>query len=708
MAPITNELETLLSTQQNAGSAPPAGAKPQPAAAEIPVTVNGARAVAGSDKREPFSENTQTVLVFLSGAVIRLSSPVSPGQLLFLTNGTTKKEVVCQVTKSKSYSSASGYVELEFTEASPGFWGMRFPSSAAAASLSSAIRPAAPIPTTAKLVEEKAAEAKTQTLPAPGVAGTIPSNDTKAVPLQAARPTQPAPAIPADKLQESKPIAVVHEQNVPAALKIPTLSEFLTHAGSGRELKGPEKAKPGAAERNAAEDIKNLQKALRKQDEAAKATVEATTLTEPRKSASEPEKKASLTNLLVPAAARENPAPGSCSFDFGVDEVKIPEWLAPLARNSSIISTAPETKAPAAHEMDVKPFETNSTLAESAEPSSASSDSNDHHDRTLHSEEAAAENSENQQALFTLSGDGPSPNFGSSLALDEKSGEGASKGLGAGLKLGLLAATVLLAAGGGWYWYSNQVREVSASGAVTTANQVAAPAAATTSASEALDATTKAKSGSAASMPGMETNRNLVNSKNLRSENKESESPAAAFSKAAANERNLEQPLLPSAKSIEEPAKKPSLGNVHLGAPVLGRRAGSDSGAVAAPALNIDAVPASDISNANLLPSNAKQPSAPAAPLQVGGDVKTAALLSTVAPIYPQMARNQRVSGDVKIDALIGADGRVSTTKVISGPALLHQAAVDAVRQWKYRAATLNGQQVPMHLTVTVQFRLQQ
>jgi TonB family protein len=706
MAPITNELETMLSTQQNGGSAPPAGAKAQPAAAEIPVTVNGARAVAGSDKREPFSENTQTVLVFLSGAVIRLSSPVSPGQLLFLTNGTTKKEVVCQVTKSKTYSSASGYVELEFTEASPGFWGMRFPSSGAAASLSGAIRPAAPIPTTAKLLEEKAAETKTQTLPAPGVAGAIPWNDPKTVPLQAARPTLPAPAIPADKLQESKPLAAGHEQSIPAALKIPTLSEFLTHAGSGPELKGPEKAKPGAAERNAAEDIKNLQKALRKQDEAAKATVEATALTELR-TASEPEKKASLTNLLVPAAARENPAPGSCSFDFGVDEVKIPEWLAPLARNSSIISTAPETKAPAAHEMDVKPFETNPTLAESAEPSSASSDSNDHHG-TLHSEEAAAENSENQQALFTLSGDGPSPNFGSSLALDEKSGEGASKGLAAGLKFGLLAATVLLAAGGGWYWYSNQVREVSASGAVTTANQVAVPAAAATSASEALDATAKAKSGSPAAMPGMDTNRNLVNSKNLRSENKESESPAAAFSKAAANERNLEQPLLPPAKSIAEPAKKPSWGSVHLGAPVLGRSAGSESGAVAAPAFNIDAVPASDISNANLLPSNARQPSAPAAPLQVGGDVKTAALLSSVAPIYPQMARNQRVSGDVKIDALIGADGRVSATKVISGPALLHQAAVDAVRQWKYRAATLNGQQVAMHLTVTVQFRLQQ
>jgi len=695
MAPITNELETLLSPQQSTGSAPPAGAKPQPAAAEIPVTVNGARAVAGSDKREPFSENTQTVLVFLNGAVIRLSSPVSPGQLLFLTNGATKKEVVCQVTKSKTYSSASGYVELEFTEASPGFWGMRFPSSGAAASVSTAMKTAMPI-ATAKLAEEKVSETKAETLPQPAAAIAIPSNGTETAPRQTARPTQPAPAIPTDKPTESKPVSAAHEQNVPAAQKIPTLSEFLTQGGSGAELKGPEKPKPGAAERNAAEDIRHLQKALRKQDEVAKATP------------SEPEKKVSLTNLLVPAAARENPAPGSSSFDFGADEVKIPEWLAPLARNSLIVSTTPETKAPPTHETDAKPFETNRTHAESAEPSSASSDSNEHHGRALHSEEPGADDSENRQALFTLSGDGPSPNFGSSLALDEKSGEGAPKGSIAGLKFGLLAASVLLAAGGGWYWYSNQVREVSASAAVTAANQVAAPAAASTSASEALDATAKAKSGSPTSIPSVETSRNPVNSKNLRTENKESESPAATFSKPVANERNLEQLSLPPANSIEGPAKKPSLGKVHLGAPMPGRHAGSDSGAVAAPALNSEVVPDGDISSTNLLPSNSKQPSAPAAPLQVGGDVKTATLLSSVAPIYPQIARNQRVSGDVKIDALIGADGRVSTTKVIAGPALLHQAAVDAVRQWKYRAATLNGQQVPMHLTVTVQFRLQQ
>src|SRR4030088_905521 len=99
----------------------------QPVALEVPVTVNGARAVEGSDKREPFSETTTTVLVLANGAVIRLSSSVAPGQLLFLTNDKTKKEVVCQVVKSKNYRSASGYVELEFTEPVLGFWGMRFP-----------------------------------------------------------------------------------------------------------------------------------------------------------------------------------------------------------------------------------------------------------------------------------------------------------------------------------------------------------------------------------------------------------------------------------------------------------------------------------------------------------------------------------------------------------------------------------------------------
>src|SRR3984885_2563517 len=132
MSPTAKDLETSVPGTTARTTAGAEDSKPQPVPLEVPVTVNGARTVEGSDKREPFSESTQTVLVMHNGAVIRLSSTVTAGQLLFLTNDKTKKEVVCQVVKSKNYRNVSGYVELEFTEAVPGFWGMRFPGERAA------------------------------------------------------------------------------------------------------------------------------------------------------------------------------------------------------------------------------------------------------------------------------------------------------------------------------------------------------------------------------------------------------------------------------------------------------------------------------------------------------------------------------------------------------------------------------------------------
>ena len=117
MAPIVKDVENSAVTTAPAApvTKPPqdgSATRPQPVALEIPVTVNGARTVDGSDKREPFSESTKTVLIFGHGAVIRLASLVSPGQLLFVTNEKTKKEVVCQVVKSKNYRTVTGYVEL--------------------------------------------------------------------------------------------------------------------------------------------------------------------------------------------------------------------------------------------------------------------------------------------------------------------------------------------------------------------------------------------------------------------------------------------------------------------------------------------------------------------------------------------------------------------------------------------------------------------
>ena len=95
--------------------------RPNPIAAEIPVNASGSRPKDGGTERELFSEDTETVLTFADGAVIRLQAAVAPGQLIFLTNLLTNQEVVCEVLR-KRLRSAGCYVELKFTERKKGFW----------------------------------------------------------------------------------------------------------------------------------------------------------------------------------------------------------------------------------------------------------------------------------------------------------------------------------------------------------------------------------------------------------------------------------------------------------------------------------------------------------------------------------------------------------------------------------------------------------
>jgi len=115
---------------------PEDGATQDPVALEITVIATGARPGDTGTKRELFTEETQTVLVFENGAVIRLSAAVVDGQLLFLTNKATGKEVVTQVLRKRSFRPTNCYIDLEFTEPCPGFWGIEFPKSAKPAKVS--------------------------------------------------------------------------------------------------------------------------------------------------------------------------------------------------------------------------------------------------------------------------------------------------------------------------------------------------------------------------------------------------------------------------------------------------------------------------------------------------------------------------------------------------------------------------------------------
>jgi protein TonB len=94
--------------------------------------------------------------------------------------------------------------------------------------------------------------------------------------------------------------------------------------------------------------------------------------------------------------------------------------------------------------------------------------------------------------------------------------------------------------------------------------------------------------------------------------------------------------------------------------------------------------------------------------IRQGGQVQAAKLMNKVQPLYPPLARQTRISGTVRLHAIIAKNGTVEQLEVISGHPLLVQAALDAVRQWKYQATTLNGEPVEVDTTIDVIFSLNQ
>ncbi len=96
----------------------------------------------------------------------------------------------------------------------------------------------------------------------------------------------------------------------------------------------------------------------------------------------------------------------------------------------------------------------------------------------------------------------------------------------------------------------------------------------------------------------------------------------------------------------------------------------------------------------------------PSKPITVTSDIQSAKLLRKVIPVYPQLAVMARLSGTVHLIGTIGKDGMIEQLQVVSGPPLLVQAAVDAVRQWVYRPTMLNGKPVEVIAPIEVIFSL--
>jgi protein TonB len=759
MPPIVKDAENLTVKPEGAvragsGSALPGDSvvKQQPVALEVPVTVNGARAVEGSDKREPFSESTKTVLIFGSGAVIRLSSSVAPGQLLFLTNEKTKKEVVCQVVKSKNYRNVSGYVELEFTEPVVGFWGMRFPGDR----ISSAPQPVTPAPVTLvtpSVVPAKPVEAKPvlhsvlkaeDLLPQKPVAPVAPLSSTLSssfdpeapLSVRTAPPPVPVvpvvPAVPASRAPETpvnsapaQPItpgsalidsprasevqaSFLEPGKTPAAPVVSTVTNLLALFEEKPDT--PEVDPPPAVQVCVDTETETLKKhtaRLQEQlsnmmfSEEPKAT-ETVSVKIPHASpvviqkelAESAAKVLEQSKIHTPEPAPAPPARVepvkletlSTKSLLDHQELKIPAWLEPLARNAAAPSSTQELiDREKAKRVSEQP-KVEETTAETVSPVE------DNH-------------------IFEL----PSPTFGSAPPLDEDkiTRESRPRSSGKGLLIGAIAASALALAGGGW-WYTQQQSGQVQAGSETASNAQASVASlpVRSSPSQPRENVLPQANPPAQSNPSALTN---ASAQSKSSSNALSVVPAVQSAPAARNSQPISNPTNSGARAatlasaqppVEEP-KKPILGEVHLAKPKVS--SGKHTQTIGEPDAGInltsDDQPDAEALNTGIAVSN-NQPSVPVAPLPVGGDVKQAKLISAVPPVYPTLAKNQHVSGSVTVDALIDANGRVTTMKVVSGPTLLQQAATDALKQWKYQPATLDGKPVAMHLTVTIQFRL--
>ena len=107
-------------------------------------------------------------------------------------------------------------------------------------------------------------------------------------------------------------------------------------------------------------------------------------------------------------------------------------------------------------------------------------------------------------------------------------------------------------------------------------------------------------------------------------------------------------------------------------------------------------------------PPPPQAPPPPAAPVRVGGEIKAPALLRRVEPVYPGVAVSAHIEGLVILEATVNDQGEVTEVRVLrSTSPLLANAALDAVKEWRYSPLMLNGHKVKFILTVLLTFKLQ-
>jgi len=617
MAPlIKDNLDLANSSADQKSSAREAAAPPQLRAdavsLEVHVKVHGSRVTEigrGLPPRtEPFEEQTSTMIVFPRGGVLRLGAQVSSGQMLVLTNLKTRQDAICRVVKVRANGTATAYVEVEFTSAQPGYWGVTFPGESAPAAAPA--RPAAvpPAPAPAAVVKPVVSAAPPAAPPAPQKSS-APSSAFASIGVQekiqpSAAPVAKPPS-PVAAPRAAAPAALAIPPAAPANLSPePRLDEAKLSAAISAV------AKP---ETPAATHSLSLEELLGDAPSAAEAAVD---------SATSPNSSAAPSREESSSPAVERPIFGSFAASASSS--------APAANVSAAQDSAPAFGA-----------RLDGSLSASSAPSRPSS----------------------RNGLFLAAG-----------------------------AAGILA----LLAGGSYFLRSHGAR--TASPASNSASSIPNPLPANSSDATALGVPASSFSPASSAPPSSNFSQQPVNPPALASRAPLSTAPSAA---APAPARQSQKPAVTSAMVLETI-------NSH---PVASQT--SDQVSAAAPPVESDS---SAQPGESALPGSIASPSGiaiaapeihPEGPVKVGGQVKAPRLVFSPPPVYPQIALEQNIQGDVVIQAVIDKTGRVTEAHVISGPLMLRQAALDSVRRWKYQPSVLNGEPVSVQMTVTLNFHHQ-
>jgi periplasmic protein TonB len=632
MAPLTKDTleisnpagESAVSQSANQNKSATGHMRSDALSLEVSVRVHGSKVkdvVLGTTPHtEPFEEQTITMIIFPQGAVVKMLTPVNVGQMLVVTNLKSRQDAICRVIKVRPNANLAAYVEVEFTNRQPGYWGVQFSSDAP---------------------------------PAPAMKIAPPPIDLPPAPAEPPKPVQdmswapaPPPIAPAPRPLEAKPVT----------------NEVKPAAAPPKKITPPAKPAPSFISLGSQEEVQPAASAT--------ATIKQVSARE-----SAHQNFAPLTPKAPAASEIPAPSPASLSFSElqGDGDAGSSSSLAaitdPVEQEDEILAAAAPSSTPETSHSTFGSFAGGATLAAARSTSSES--------------------------------------FGAGF--DSVELESASYSAAPKHNWTLLAACAVIAivGMGGSFFY---LRGRSSSDASNKAPAIANPPAAAVAQSvppahPIVPANDDPMLGASSAPENSLAHANAA----IPPAAPAVRAPIAAKPVHTTPDAPPPQPSKPAKQAA--PKVTPDMMSHVLNAhPTSARRA--DAGSADAPALEDDSAAAAPQTNAlpgipssnnvaDLPPPTVE----PEAPVKIGGNVKQPRLISSVLPVYPMGAMHANVAGDVVIQTTIDKTGKVADMHVVSGSPLLRQAALDALRRWKYEPSMLDGQPVAVQMQVTIKFR---